>query len=354
MGHTLEEVKELRKSKTILNMAAAGVAGGAGLASLMGIIDHLKRLNTIKHNKEEQADKTRRLAQANPIDRGMTGKEAVVNPTAVTAAAVSGVVSLVVVKKLITQALLSNDKKALNELKSRYTGKLKERSDLLTSKQAADNDGDGRSFTQGEGALSSAAALPILIALGTAIATNQYLKHLDPVAAHKKKEQEEGSNLDALKLMEDKLASFTLPVVLTLQLKAARSGPLGDLVGTVIEGNGRKLAQAMIIDPTATLDSIQGAHKILEGLDETELTKAASAVWATPSLAPVTMLYVKAEMEEHFPFITKVAATMSDEDKEEIQAKVMDKLLEGREPSGNTKEKDEVQFVETGEASDDE
>ena len=345
--HTPAELEELRDGITTRNYGIAGLAGGVGIASLMGLIDHIKRLNAIKATKQQEQDKLDRLQR---IQERALEKEATVNPTAITALALTGVTSLVLTKKLITQALLHNDKKALGELKARYNNKLKERKELLESKTAS----KGREFSKTESFLSSAAALPILITLGTAIAANQYLKHIDPVDTVKKREKEESSNLDALKLMEDKLANFTLPVVLALQLKAARKGPLGDIVGTVVEGNGSKLAQAMIVDPTTTLDSILGAHKVLEGLDESELTKVASTVWATPSLAPVAMLYAKAELDEHFPFITKVAAAMTDEAKEELQAKVMDKLLEGKEPSENTNEKDEVQFVETGEASDDE
>ena len=348
MSHTLEEVKKLRSDITVRNMLTAGTAGGVGLASLMGVIEHLKRLNEIKDTKEEQEKKTNRLRKAVKV------KVAEVSPTAITAMAVAGVGSLVLTKKLITQALLRNDKRALDELKARYTDTLKERSDLLTNKTASEEENPhGRGFTSMEGALSATAALPILITLGTAIAANQYLKHLDPVRKDRERAKEEGVNVDALKLLSDKVASFTLPVVLALQLKKARTGPVGDLIGTVVEGNGKKLAQAIIRDPEAALDSIQGAHVALTNLDEAALIKAAADAWAAPSIAPTIMLYTKAELDEHFPFITKIAAVMADDDKLEIQEKIMSKLLEDERGTKQPTAVTDVPFVDAGEESTD-
>lgn len=303
------------KSRLIKKLVLGGAGMGAGVGLGLSYVNHLNRLN-----KENEADNKRVRRFKAELEKALAEErsaEKQASGTAVTAGLASAAAAYMLSDLLYKHIEKKRIKEELHNAMDDY--------DTLLLKSASAED-PGRPMTTTEWLSGSVKALPLLVALGSAIAMNHYLNEHDPLADKRRRWSEDKFGVDDLSLKRASAEGvpelFKTASMILLETPSVYTSTLANMTGTILEGNGALLEDALRVDPTAALDGIAGAYENIKAASDVKIAAALGIIENNPVMAPVAGLFAAAEFADTFPRITKVALEVykDPEDAESLKA----------------------------------
>lgn len=309
----------------IKTLAKGGAEIGTSAALITSLLNYLGHLKNTKNEDDDDTlyIKAKEPAAAGPVKAASVdeGNSFWAGPVGMTGAVLSTVGAYALIKKLYHKMRREQAQKELDKAQVAFLNAQGYDKVASTDKQAADRGLSGASML-----VDSALALPLILALGTGVATNMTLNKHFPVKKKPVKEPRRIKIVTNDQLAGDEVKSASFPasdsdaaeLIIRSALMAKKAGSdVRNLVGDIILAGTRGIEKAASdLGFVNALDTVKG--RALEDADPVHEQIAISYLAKSASIAPQTQVLAAAEFAENYPFFYKTACSLDQHEQEAL------------------------------------